>query len=147
MGFLLHRYSIFTCFQPSCVVSLFFLHQIFHFYSPPARVRRPGPFSNPPDLEGVPPYHGLSAGFVKGIMGGGGDITKYLAMRNTMYLAEAVHTIKLIRNIGLLYNTNSPNHLPYNSLHTAFCVPPLYYGVSTCTPIFIEISFVFPPPP
>ena len=35
-----------------------------------------------------------------------------------MYLAEAVHTITLIRDIGI------PNHLPYNSLHTAFCVPP-----------------------
>ena len=41
-----------------------------------------------------------------------------------MYLAEAVHTITLIRDIGLLYNINSPNHLPYNSVYTAFCVAP-----------------------
>ena len=39
-----------------------------------------------------------------------------IAMRNKktrLYLAEAVRTITLIRDIGLLYNINSPNHLPY----------------------------------
>ena len=41
-----------------------------------------------------------------------------------MYLAKAVHTITFIRDIGILYNTNAPNHLPYNSVHTACCVPP-----------------------
>ena len=31
------------------------------------------------------------------------------------------------RDIGLLYNINSPNHLRYNFVHTAFCVPPQQY--------------------
>ena len=34
-----------------------------------------------------------------------------------MYLAEAVHH-------AYKYNINSPNHLPYNSVRTAFCMPP-----------------------
>ena len=44
-----------------------------------------------------------------------------ISMRNKkirLYLAE-VHIITLIRDIGLA-NINSPNHLPYNSVYTAF---------------------------
>ena len=41
-----------------------------------------------------------------------------------LYLAEAVHTITLIRDIEVENYINSLNHLPYNSVHTAFCVPP-----------------------
>ena len=50
-------------------------------------------------------------------------LLEYLEMRNKtrLYLVKAFHTIMLIRDIGLYHN--SPNHLPYNSVHTAFYVP------------------------
>ena len=46
--------------------------------------------------------------------------------KTRLYLAKTVHTITLRIDIGLQYNLNSPNHLVYNSVHTAFCVPPWY---------------------
>ena len=59
-----------------------------------------------------------------GVTGGGGDLhhivydtTRYIKNDNEnnkkkLYLAEAVHTITLIRDIGLQYNIHSLNHLP-----------------------------------
>ena len=42
--------------------------------------------------------------------------------KTRLYLAEAVHTVTLIRDIGLWYNINSSLHLRYKSVHKAFCV-------------------------
>ena len=41
-----------------------------------------------------------------------------------MYLAEAIHTMRYWK-----YNINSPNHLPCNSVHTAFCVPQKWFFI------------------
>ena len=53
-------------------------------------------------------------------------------MRNKktrLYLAETVHIITLKGDIGLWYHINSPNHLPYNSVHRT--ITPTHLGANT----------------
>ena len=64
------------------------------------------------------------------------------SMRNKtrMYLTEAVRTITLIRDMELEFNINSPNHLTYNSVHTALCASPA--STTNNSLVFPTLTFV-----